>query len=71
MYEDDWCIEEEKKYIFGGSAEVFMLSDLTILHEKILKSLESFFAELKGTETTDYIKNKVFSIIDKKFGPHL
>jgi len=71
MYEDEWCIEEEKKYIFGGSAEIFMLNDIAILHEKLIKALDIFFNELTGNETTDYIKHKVLSIIDKKFGPHL
>jgi len=71
MYEDEWCIEEEKKYIFGGSAEIFLYDDVAKLHAEICESLSGFFNSLVGNETRDYIKNKVLSIIDKKFGPHL
>jgi len=77
-YNDDWCIEEEKKYIFGGSAEVYLPTDLTTLHEHLRKEITNFFINVdqkllskEFREAMNEIKDIVIKIIDKQFGPRL
>ena len=64
MY-DDWCVEEERKYIFGSTCDVFMPPALVKLHEELVKEIESDMA------ISDDCKKQVVAIIDKKFGPKL
>lgn len=64
MY-DDWCIEEERKYIFGSTCDVFMPPALMKLHEELVKEIE------ECTTISNECKTLVVGIIDKKFGPKL
>ena len=65
--EDDWSIEEERKYIFGTSCEVFFPSAIVELHSKIVEELRKYFKDRKTPAT----ENEILYIINTKFGPHL
>lgn len=65
MSGDDWCIEEELKYIFGSGCQVYMPQGLAILHEKLVKDIEEFFKD------DPELRDKVIWIIDARFGAHL
>lgn len=76
--EDDWCVEEERKYIFGGSCEVYMPPGLIVLHKKLIDDLikESIIRE-KHLLYTEYDEGWndalecAIDIINKRFGVNL
>jgi len=60
--EDNWCIEEERKYIFGSTCDVFMPPAIMKLHEELIKEIESL---------EPFTKANVIKLINRKFGPKL
>ena len=67
MKEDNWCIEEEKKYM-GGGLEIYMTSGLDILYEKIVADIEKLMTN--PYYTADYHRglNDALAVIAKRFG---
>ena len=69
MSQDDWCIEEERKYIFGSSCEVFMPPSLIVLHQHLKNDIDELFESIKcGHSVT---AEDVKKIIDIRFGEQL
>jgi hypothetical protein len=60
---DDWCIEEERKYIFGSTCDVFMPPALAKLHDELIVEIQN-----EATIPKD-CADKVIKIINRKFGP--
>jgi len=75
---ENWCIEEERKYIFGGTCEVFMPAELAALHKRLVDDLlkESIIKRnhLQYTEFDDgwnEALERAIEIINKRFGANL
>ena len=66
MY-DDWCIEEEKKYM-GESLEIYMPSGIDTLHDKLVEDIKRLHRN--PYYTADYYRglDDALAVIDKRFG---
>ena len=72
--EDDWCIEEERRYIFGGSCEVYMPDGLVAFHKKLIDDL---MGQSIINGDTEYVEGwndaleRAMDIVNKRFGVNL
>ena len=67
MYNDDWCIAEEKKYM-GESLEIYMTSGIETLYEKLVKDIKRLMDNPYYTADYHRALNDVLAVIDKRFG---
>ena len=74
---EDWCVEEERKYIFGGSCEVYMPPGLITLHKRLIDDFTNEAIIKQERLYTEYddgwndALERVIDIINKRFGVNL
>jgi hypothetical protein len=64
MFDDEWCVREELKYL-GGSLEIYMPAGIDTLHEKLIADIDEYFEDKPQYLT---VKEHIIEIIDKRFG---
>lgn len=75
--EENWCLEEERKYVFGGTCEVFMPPEIIALHKRLVDDLLKESVIKKEHLYTEYDEGwndaleRAIAIINRRFGVNL